>query len=75
VAKAHGQWRRDQQRSLISWEPIDEMRTAIDQAIDRRNGYSAGLAYGHPSRQYTFRNCVIGCCQVWSADIRLAGDG
>jgi RHS repeat-associated protein len=34
---------------LISWEPIDEMRTALDQALGPPSGgYSSGLALGQP---------------------------
>ena len=34
---------------LISWEPIDEMRTAIDQALDPpSNGYTSGLGFNQP---------------------------
>jgi RHS repeat-associated protein len=34
---------------LISWEPIDEMRTALDQALGAPSGgYSPGLALGEP---------------------------
>jgi YD repeat-containing protein len=34
---------------LISWEPIDEMRTALDQAIGPPpHGYASGLGFGLP---------------------------
>ena len=34
---------------FISWTPIDEMRTALDQALGApANGYAAGLAQGQP---------------------------
>jgi len=34
---------------LISWEPIDEMRTALNQALGApANGYAAGLTLGQP---------------------------
>jgi len=56
---------------LISWEPIDEMRTAIDQAIGPPPmGYSAGLAYGQPIKAVHIQELRDRLLQVWSADIR-----
>lgn len=52
---------------FISWEPIDEMRTALDQALGApSNGYTAGLAFNQPilaAHIQELRDRVLGAWQ------------